>query len=147
MESIFSSPIQIALFVFGILGAATTIGCFAPQGVKTVMTRDTSGLSKWFFIIALVSSVFWLLIGSLTIANGVIGTINEKGELVKDVTGGIYAGLPSIITNVVTVCINTTIFIIKANNMKEAKKANMSEADYCRLLSEKMKEKKIASKL
>ncbi|MGL4951622.1 MAG: SemiSWEET family sugar transporter [Mycoplasma sp.] len=124
----FDTPVKIALFIFGLFGALTTIGCFVPQGIKTLITRDTSGLSKWFFIIALTSSAFWLLIGSLSIVDGAQSNA---------IWNGILAGLPSIITNVVTVIINSTILMVKLRNMSESKKQGITEQEYCNRLSAK----------
>ncbi|MGL4950351.1 MAG: SemiSWEET family sugar transporter [Mycoplasma sp.] len=122
MGSEFWTPINIALFVFGLFGAGTTIGCFIPQGIKTLKTRDTSGLSHWFFIIAITSSAFWLAIGSLTIASGAMD---------GDLPLGIFGGLPSILTNVVTVFINVMILFIKLKNMRDAKALGISEIQHC----------------
>ena len=120
----FDTPYSIAQFIIGILGAITTITCFLPQGIKTFLTKDTSGLSKWFFISALISSAFWLTIGGMTIASPAY--FNEG-----DWSSAIASGLPSVLTNVFTVFINVGVLFIKLNNINKAKKMNISEAEYC----------------
>ena len=42
----FSSPVQIVNFVISLLCSIVTIGYCVPQGLKTVLSRDTSALSK-----------------------------------------------------------------------------------------------------
>lgn len=122
----FDTPFKIAQFIIGLLGAITTVTCFVPQGIKTLITRDTSGLSKWFFISAIISSFFWLSIGSLAIAHPFV-----EGHGVDGLANGLSSGLPSIITNVITLVINITILTIKLTNIYNAKKLNMDEALYC----------------
>lgn len=126
-----STPYDIAQFVIGILGALTTIACFVPQGIKTLITKDTSGLSKWFFIFALISSMFWFSIGAMAICNPFINA--TTGEIISQaaINNGILAGLPPIITNVVTVFVNVSILTIKLINIKKAKNKKMSEIEYC----------------
>lgn len=123
----FSSPYSIAQFIIGIFGAITTITCFLPQGIKTFVSKDTSGLSKWFFISALISSLFWLTIGSMTIASPAY--FNEG-----DWASAISSGLPPIITNIFTVVINTIVLFIKYKNISNAKKQKITETEYCNLI-------------
>ncbi len=44
---------------------------------------------------------------------------------------GLAGGIPVVLTNVVTSCINVVITIIKIKNMKNAKEMNLTEAEYC----------------
>ncbi len=123
----FETPFEIAQFIIGLLGALTTIACFLPQGIKTFITKNTAGLSKWFFICALASSIFWITLGSMAIASPYI--YNDTSS--SAIANGLSAGLPPIITNVITIIINTMILIIKIRNMHAAKKAGISETEYC----------------
>lgn len=137
----FNTPVQITLFVVGLLGAMTTIGCFIPQAIKTIITRDTSGLSKWFFIIAVFSSILWLGIGALNIGNGIYDT-NIGWE------NGLLAGLPPILTNVVTIVTNSIVLAIKLYNIEKSKKLNITEQEFCLQISENRKsDYKIADRL
>lgn len=137
----FNTPVQITLFIVGILGAMTTIGCFIPQAIKTIITKDTSGLSKWFFIIAVFSSILWLGIGALNIGNGIYDT-NIGWE------NGLLAGLPPILTNVVTIVTNSIVLVIKLHNIKMSKKFNITEQEYCfQTAEERHVTSKIASSL
>lgn len=121
----FNSTYEIIQFIVGLAGSLLTIGCFLPQGIKTVRTKDTSGISLAFPIIALTSSLFWITAGLLMICSHI--AFNNPDLLASGLAGGI----PIILTNVVTIVINAIITIIKLNNMKEAKKQNISEAEYC----------------
>lgn len=123
----FDTPFQIAQFIIGLFGAITTIACFLPQGIKTFLSKNTAGLSKWFFICALTSSAFWLALGSMAIASPYL----YNSQDLNAIANGLSAGLPPIITNVITVIINAGILIIKINNMKNAKKEGISETEYC----------------
>ncbi len=126
----FNTPYEIAQFIIGILGALTTVLCFLPQGIKTFLTKNTAGLSKWFFICALASSVFWLTLGSMAIASPYV----FGGDSVS-IANGLSAGIPPIITNVITIIINAGILIIKLKNMKQAKLLGISETEYCSRLA------------
>lgn len=135
----FNTPIAIALFVVGLLGSLTTIFCFLPQSIKTFVTRDTSGLSKWFFIIANISSLFWISIGTLSILNSY-----DQGFGYEI---GLNAGLPSILTNVITIILNIITLVIKIQNIIRAKKENISEFDYCKKNQVNVKKSKFINKL
>lgn len=140
-----STPYDIIQFTIGILGAITTIACFIPQCIKTLITKDTSGLSKWFFIFALVSSIFWFCIGGMSIANPFIN-IESNGVVSQTaINNGILAGLPPIITNVVTFIVNICILTIKLINIKNAKNKKISEIEYCLQLKKEKENKKLAT--
>lgn len=123
----FDTPYSIAQFIIGIFGTITTITCFLPQGIKTFFSLDTSGLSKWFFISAIASSIFWLAIGSMTIASP---AYFDSG----DWSSAISSGLPPIITNLITIVINSIVLFIKLRNIKNAKKMKLTENEYCNLI-------------
>ncbi|HVS93631.1 MAG TPA: SemiSWEET transporter [Mucilaginibacter sp.] len=63
--------------IIGFLGAFGTTISFLPQAIKTIQTKDTSGISLYMYILFTMGTLFWLiyglLIGSLpvTIANAV----------------------------------------------------------------------------
>ncbi len=116
----FATSYEIIQFIVGLIGSLLTIACFVPQGIKTLKTKDTSGISLIFPIAALCSSVFW-------ITSGVMIICNNNSNLASGLAGGI----PIVLTNVVTSCINVVITIIKIKNVKNAKKMNLTEAEYC----------------
>lgn len=117
------NSISTIVFIIGLLGSITTIACFLPQCIKTIKTRDTSGLSLLFFLIAILSSIFWLIYGGLNIY------ITLKHE--NNVSNALRNGLPIILTNIITIVINTIIIFIKVNNISKAKKNNITEHEYC----------------
>lgn len=43
-------------------GICTTLA-FLPQAIKSIYTKNVSGLSKWMYIIYCVGLVFWILYG------------------------------------------------------------------------------------
>lgn len=135
----FQTPYQIIQFIIGLLGAITTIACFIPQGIKTFLSKDTSGLSKWFFITSLICSLFWLTLGSMAIASPWVHHDLSSAA----VANALSAGLPPIITNVVTLLIDIGILIIKVNNINKAKALNMTEADYCNTIATKNRAAKL----
>ncbi|MBS1526415.1 MAG: SemiSWEET transporter [Bacteroidetes bacterium] len=63
--------------IIGFLGAFGTTISFLPQAIKTIQTKDTSGISLYMYILFTMGTAFWLiygiLIGSLpvTAANAV----------------------------------------------------------------------------
>ncbi len=47
----------------GILAACLTTGSFIPQAIKTVRTRDTSGISLTMYLILEVGTICWSVYG------------------------------------------------------------------------------------
>ena len=43
----------------GVVAAMCTTLSFVPQAVKTINTRDTSGISLWMYLVFTVGSGFW----------------------------------------------------------------------------------------
>ena len=58
--------------IFGYLAAFGTTISFLPQAIKTIQTKDTSGISLPMYALFTVGTLFWLtygvLIGSLQVA-------------------------------------------------------------------------------
>ncbi len=121
-----NTPYEICQMVVGMLGSLLTIVCFIPQGLKTLKTKDTSGISIIFPIAALISSFFWISGGVLAIVHPFV--FNGNGS---SVANGLVTGIPIILTNLVTSIVNVTITVIKLKNMSNAKKLNISEEEYC----------------
>ncbi len=117
-----STTSGILQFVFGIIGSILTIGCFIPQGWKTLKTRDTAGISLAFPIVGIVSSVFW-------IADAI--TMIVFGYAANTPLEGWAGGVPILLTNAITSAINIFIAFTKMNNINKAKKLNISEAQFC----------------
>ncbi len=137
----FSSPIQIVNFTISLVCSLITIINVIPQGLKTIWSRNTSGLSKYYFIFALVSCSLWLALGIFSICTPFV--LNEYKDLdfKTKLVQGLNAGLASIITNTVGIIIYIIILFIKINNLKKAKKLNISEIDYCKQILETRKHK------
>ena len=63
--------------VIGLLAAFATTVSFLPQAIKTIQTKDTSGISLYMYCLFTAGTMFWLaygiMIGSLpvTVANAV----------------------------------------------------------------------------
>lgn len=63
--------------LIGYFAALCTTLSFVPQAVKTIKTRDTSGISLWMYLIFTVGVFLWLVYGfiignhPLLIANAV----------------------------------------------------------------------------
>ena len=47
----------------GVLAATCTTLSFVPQALKTIRTRDTSGISLWMYVVFTVGIVFWFCYG------------------------------------------------------------------------------------
>lgn len=122
----FDTAYEIAFLIIGLFGSLTTILAFLPQCIKTIHTRNTSGLSLWFFIIAIVSSFFWLTMGIMSICSPYYFGFDKSS-----IPSALSSGIPPIITNVITLCLNTIVLVIKIRNMRKAKSLNISEIDYC----------------
>ncbi len=61
----------------GFIAAVLTTSSFLPQAIKTIRTKDTSGISLFMYTLFSVGTLFWLLYGvfshntPVTIANAV----------------------------------------------------------------------------
>ncbi len=137
----FSSPVQIVNFVISLLCSIVTIGYCVPQGLKTVLSRDTSALSKWYFIFSIVSSTLWISLGVFAICTPFIMQEYDGLSYSTKVAQGLNAGLASIITNTIGILIYVVILAIKISNQRKAKKLNMTEIDYCRQVLQTRKHK------
>ncbi len=121
-----NSPYGITQFAIGLLGSILTIACFVPQGIKTLKSRDTSGISVVFPISALVSSFFWMTSATMAIVHPVVfngGNYNLSAALISS--------LPIIITNLFIAVINFIVAPLKLKNLKTSKKLGISEYEYC----------------
>jgi MtN3 and saliva related transmembrane protein len=49
--------------LLGFAAAALTTGAFVPQAVKTIRSRNTSGISLAMYVIVTIGVVLWLLYG------------------------------------------------------------------------------------
>lgn len=50
----------------GSLAAVMTTGAFIPQAVKTIKSKDTSGISLGMYIIMIIGASLWIGYGRLT---------------------------------------------------------------------------------
>ena len=49
--------------MLGFAAAALTTGAFVPQAIKTIRSRNTSGISLAMYVIVTIGIVLWLLYG------------------------------------------------------------------------------------
>jgi MtN3 and saliva related transmembrane protein len=54
------------LDILGYIGATLTTAAFAPQAIKSIRTRDTTGMSLWMYVMFTVGVAFWLAYGIAT---------------------------------------------------------------------------------
>ncbi|MFT3678700.1 MAG: SemiSWEET transporter [Ferruginibacter sp.] len=63
--------------VVGFAAAACTTFSFLPQAIKTIRTKDTSGISLYMYLLFSVGTLLWLLFGifsnnmPVTVANAI----------------------------------------------------------------------------
>jgi MtN3 and saliva related transmembrane protein len=63
--------------VIGLMAAFGTTVSFLPQAIKTIQTKDTSGISLYMYALFTAGTLFWLIYGLLshslpvTIANAI----------------------------------------------------------------------------
>ncbi|MFT6077027.1 MAG: MtN3 and saliva related transmembrane protein [Myxococcota bacterium] len=89
------------ILIFNVLGACLTTLSFIPQTIKTIKTRDTSGISLLMYVMFVLGVFFWGLFGVL---------INN---------------LPMIVANAITLLLSGTVLIIKIyNSLHSSKKEN-----------------------
>jgi MtN3 and saliva related transmembrane protein len=54
------------LDILGYIGATLTTAAFAPQAIKSIRTRDTTGMSLWMYVMFTIGVAFWLAYGIAT---------------------------------------------------------------------------------
>jgi len=51
------------LDLLGYIAATLSTGAFVPQAVKTIRTRDTSGISFWMYLTFMAGIALWFVFG------------------------------------------------------------------------------------
>ncbi len=75
--------------IIGYLAAFGTTASFLPQAIKTIQTKDTSGISLPMYILFTIGTLFWLIYGVMA------------------------PSLPVAVANAITLIFATTILIYK----------------------------------
>ena len=75
--------------IIGYLAAFGTTASFLPQAIKTIQTRDTSGISLPMYILFTVGTLLWLIYGVMS------------------------PSLPVAVANAITLIFATTILVYK----------------------------------
>lgn len=83
--------------IVGFIAAILTTSSFLPQAIKTIVTKNTSGISVWMYSIFVTGVACWLAYGIL-LHNQII-----------------------IIANVITLILSGIILLVKIMNIKSAK--------------------------
>lgn len=109
---------NLAITIFGWISTILTIGVYVPQLVKTIKTKDTSGVSIMMYIILQFTAWSWVIYGALIISQAIANN------------GDILDGLPILITNAVVGLMGWGIIYIKSKNILGAKKLNITEKQY-----------------
>lgn len=84
--------------ILGMLAAILTTASFIPQAVKTIKTKDTSGISFGMYSMFTMGVLFWL----------------SYGLFIKDIA--------IIVANIVTFILAFIILMYKIGNMKKGEK-------------------------
>jgi MtN3 and saliva related transmembrane protein len=82
----------------GSAAAVLTTSSFLPQAVKTIRTRDTSGISLGMYLLFSCGVIFWLIYGML------------------------IRQWPVIIANAITAVLSITILVFKIRAIRERKR-------------------------
>lgn len=123
------SAIQIITMICGIIGSiCITIYAYPPL-IKCLKTKDTSGISYPMFIILCVGSTFFVLDGLL----GVISILADKNASLSDGTT-LASFISFIAVGVANLSSSLGAYwsvIYKTIHIRDAKKHNMSEKEWC----------------
>lgn len=119
----FNTPLEIFSFIFGWIATIITVACYLPQTIKTIITKDTAALSKWFFILGFSSSLAWVIGGFVSIF-----VYLDQGNSINE---ALLISLPVIVTNIIGIISNLIVLVIKLKNIKKAKQENITEKEYC----------------
>lgn len=69
--------------MIGTIAACLTTGAFVPQVIKTIKTKDTSGISLGMYSLQLIGVILWLCYGlsihdgALIMANGITSILSS----------------------------------------------------------------------
>ena len=83
--------------IIGLMAAFLTTSSFLPQAIKTIKTKDTSGISFFMYLLFTTGVLLWLIYGAV----------------IKD--------FPVFIANLITLIFALVIFVCKVINMKKGK--------------------------
>jgi MtN3 and saliva related transmembrane protein len=83
------------------LAAFFTMIGYVPQAIKTIKTRDTSGISFWMYLFTIIGVIFWLIFGIM---------IMNVPMIFKNITVIIFGGI--------------VLYIKSANILKSAEDKN-----------------------
>lgn len=67
----------------GYVAAILSTSAFFPQTIKTIRTKDTSGISFWMYLLFVIGIMLWFYYGILLeskpmiIANGITGVLSS----------------------------------------------------------------------
>ena len=108
-----------AIFVMGILGAVCIAIYIIPQMVKTLKSKNTSGVSLIMFIFSLLGSLFFTIMAIFEIVAGL------------DVSAwiGVFIG------NVCSTTCGAIVLSYKLHHVIKAKKLGITEVEYCERLA------------
>jgi MtN3 and saliva related transmembrane protein len=82
----------------GFLAALLSVVCLVPQAVKSIVTKDTSSISFWMYLLYFFSVICWLIYGIL------------------------LESRPIIIKNILVIILSGLILLLKIKNLNEEKK-------------------------
>ena len=111
-----------AIFVLGILGAVCIAIYIIPQMIKTLKSKNTSGVSLIMFIFSLLGSLFFTIMAIL--------------EIVEDYDVAAWIGV--FIGNICSTTCGAIVLSYKLHHLIKAKKLGISEAEYCERLAKAM---------
>lgn len=121
MLSIF---IQISMWFAVLLSFVLLI----PGVIHIAKTKNTTGISKWMYILYPLCSVVWFTYAILLIFQRKINVAEVVGMVVSEVIGTI---------------LSLWILIVKLQNMSKARKQHMTEYDWYRAYVKQKKEKEL----
>lgn len=115
------SPVPLWAFIIGAIGAFVLIFSFLYGLIKVIQTKDTSPMSLTMWIItttgALCLTIFFAL-----------GIGLSKGKSLSFILMFCF--------ETVSLTLATVVMIIKIKNILKAKKNNLTEKEYCKLIYE-----------
>lgn len=119
-------PVDIAMAVMTLIGAIFLLWFSLPLFITTLKTRDTSNQSYLMWSFYTCSSICLLIPGLvnpiLTFVSGDVTNMQKVSMIPLLIIGFI---------NIITMITGLTILILKSINRANAKKAGMSEFEYC----------------
>ncbi|MBP5256929.1 MAG: PQ-loop repeat-containing protein [Mycoplasma sp.] len=127
------NTLEITSFILGVIASLCISIYTIPQLIMLIKSKNSSGISAPMFLILIIGDLFFII-------QGIVGLFNFISS--NEIVDWFITLFPILLANVICVICGSITLTIKLQNYFRAKKANISESEYCNKLFNKSKMKK-----